>query len=146
MTKNTSRSMAEKTLLRAFIISAFFGLIGVTSVANAAELVKEFTGRDSKTTTEFEVEAPWIIDWRTRGDYPGKMGFELTLVTSPGGIYAGKVAETRWVDNGVRMFNESGRYRLEVESSLIEWTIKVQQLTRAEAEGYTVKQKANSLD
>jgi len=118
----------------------------MVSVASASELVKEFTGRDSTTTAEFEVEAPWIIDWRTRGDYPGKMGFEVTLVKSPLGEYVGKVAATKWVDNGVKMFNESGRYRIRVDSNLIEWTLKVEQLTTAEAEAYTTKKNAVSLD
>ncbi len=142
MTKTTFRPAAGKILLRTFSIAALIGFSGMVSVASAAELVKEFTGRDSKTTTEFEVQAPWIIDWRTRGDYPGTMAFELTLETSPGGAYVGKVATTKWVDNGVKMFNEGGRYRLQVDANLIDWTIKIQQLTKAEAEEYTVKEKA----
>lgn len=146
MIKYTSRKVAGKTLLRTFLMAAVVGLPGMVSVANASELVKEFTGRASTTTAEFEVEAPWIIDWRTRGDYPGKMGFEVTLIESPLGEYVGKVATTKWVDNGVKIFNESGRYRLRVDSNLIEWTIKVEQLSKAEAEEYTVKKNAISID
>lgn len=146
MIKSTFRTATGKTLLRTSFIAAFVGFSGLASVASAAELVKEFTGRDSKTTAEFEVQAPWIIDWRTRGDYPGTMAFELILEASPSGEYLGKVATTKWVDNGVKLFNESGRYRLQVDASLIEWTIKIQQLTEAEAKEYTVKEKINPFE
>jgi hypothetical protein len=127
-------------------ISLFLLSTAMVSVASAEELIKEFKGRTSKTTAEFEVEAPWIIDWRTRGDYPGSMAFELTLVSSPSGQYVGKVATTKWVDNGVKMFNESGRYKLQVDTSLMDWTIRIQQLTRQEAEDYSVKRRASSPD
>lgn len=142
MTKRPIRSVAGNALLRTFSIGLFISLCSVASVANAEKLVKEFKGRNSTTTAEFEVEAPWIMDWRTRGDYPGEMGFEVTLIRSPVGEYVGKVATTKWVDNGVKMFDEGGRYRFQVDSSLIEWNIKVQQLTRTEAEQYTVKKPA----
>ncbi len=108
--------------------------------ASSKELIREFKGSESKTTAEFEVEAPWIVDWRTNGDYPGQMAVEINLLT-PAGEYLGKIAMTKYVDNGVRLFNESGRYVLQVDSSLASWTLRVEQLTRAEAETYTPKEK-----
>lgn len=146
MTKNAFHAAARKILLQTSFIAGFVGLAGMASVASAAELVKEFTGTGSKTTTEFEVQAPWIIDWRTRGDYPGSMGFELTLESAPGGAYQGTVATTKWVDNGVKLFNEGGRYRLRVESNITDWTVRVEQLTKAEAEEYTVKERPKRAD
>lgn len=146
MIKFIDKLGAQPLFVRTFILSACILAAGFTSMANAAELVREFKGRESKTTAEFEVKAPWIIDWRTRGDYPGSMAFELTLVSSPGGEYVGKVATTKWVDNGVRMFNEGGRYKLQVDTSLMDWTVRIQQLTKKEAEEYTVKKKANAAD
>ncbi len=146
MTQYIHTPAARRLLARTFFLSAVLLAAGFAPMANAAKLIKEFKGTGSKTTAEFEVEAPWIIDWRTRGDYPGSMAFVLTLVTSPGGEYVGKVATTKWVDNGVKMFNEGGRYRLQVDVSLMDWTIKVQQLTKKEAETYGVKQPASSTD
>ena len=130
----------RRALASAVVLSVFFFVAGFASVASAAELVREFNGRSSKTTVEFEVKAPWIIDWRTRSEYPGQGAFELTLLDSPSDQYAGKVAATKWVDNGIKMFNEGGRYKLQVDSSLIEWTLRVEQLTKKEAENYTVKE------
>lgn len=146
MTKYIHTPGTRRLLARTLFLTACIMAAGFTSTASAAELVKEFKGRESKTTAEFEVKAPWIIDWRTRGDYPGSMAFELTLVSSPGGEYVGKVATTKWVDNGVRMFNESGRYKLQVDTSLMDWTVRIQQLSKKEAEAYTVKEPANKAD
>ena len=77
--------------------------------AYSKELIREFKGTGNKNTAEFEVEAPWIVDWRTHGDYPGQMAVEVNLATVSG-EYIGKIVTTKYVDNGVRLFHESGRY------------------------------------
>lgn len=122
-----------------FGLTAFAALICFSGNAISKELIREFNGTGNRTTAEFEVVAPWIVDWRTNGDYPGTMAMQVSLIRSPNGEYMGKIATTKWVDNGVRLFNESGRYRLQVNSSLLRWTLRVEQLTRKEAEGYTPK-------
>ncbi len=109
------------------------------SSAECKELIREFKGSGNTTTAEFEVRAPWIVDWMTTGDYPGSMGLQVDLVTSPGGEYKGKIVSTKWIDNGVRLFNEGGRYRLQVKSNLVNWTLRVEQLNRLEAETYIPK-------
>jgi len=115
-------------------------LCGLAGTASSKELIQEFKGSDSKTTTEFEVKAPWIVDWRTHGDYPGQMAVEINLL-SPTGEYLGKIARTKYVDDGVRLFNEGGHYVLQVNSSLASWTLRVEQLTKEEAELYKPKEK-----
>ncbi len=110
------------------------------STASSKELIQEFRGSDSKTTTEFEVKAPWIVDWRTNGDYPGQMAVEINLL-SPTGEYLGKIARTKYVDDGVRLFNEGGHFLLQVNSSLASWTLRVEQLTKEEAETYKPKER-----
>ena len=104
------------------------------------ELIREFNGSESKNTSEFEVEAPWIVDWRTHGDYPGQMAVEVNLATVTG-EYLGKVFITKYVDNGVKLFNESGTYVFQVNSSLANWALRVEQLTRKEAEAYKPKER-----
>ena len=108
--------------------------------ANSKELIREFKGTGNKTTTEFEVKAPWIVDWRTRGDYPGQMAVEVNLATVSG-EYVGKIVTTKYVDNGVRLFTEGGTFILKVDASLASWTLRVEQLTRQEAETYVPKEK-----
>jgi hypothetical protein len=104
------------------------------------ELIREFKGTGNKTTAEFEVKAPWIVDWRTHGDYPGQMAVEVNLATVSG-EYIGKIVTTKYVDNGVRLFNEGGSFVLKVDSSLASWTLRVEQLTRQEAETYIPKER-----
>ncbi len=125
---------------RLLLILAVFTALGLfSSVANSKELIKEFKGSESRTTAEFEVKAPWIVDWRTSGDYPGSMAVEVHLISSPRGEFLGKIVSTKWIDNGVKLFNESGRYQLRVNSTLANWTLIVEQLTRQEAEAYIPK-------
>src|SRR5210317_2322623 len=97
-----------------FLISiAAFAVLLTTPPVFSKELVSEFKGSESRVTAEFEVKAPWIIDWRTNGDYPGSMGIQVSLLSSPGDEYLGKVVSTKYVDNGVKLFEEGGRYRLQ---------------------------------
>ena len=105
----------------------------------AEELVREFRGERSTETAEFEAEAPWLIDWRVNSDYSESMGFDVELVNAPMGDHAGRVVKTKRRGSGLRLVNESGRFRLKVESALAYWTIKVIQLTPEEAEAYTPK-------
>lgn len=115
-------------------------LCSFAGTASSKELIQEFKGSESRTTTVFEVKAPWVVDWRTNGDYPGQMAVEINLL-SPTGEYLGKIARTKYVDNGVRLFNEGGEYLLQVNSSLASWTLRVEQLTKEEAALYKPKEK-----
>jgi hypothetical protein len=125
-------------VLFGFIILA--SLCCFSSVAESSEVIAEFKGSESRTTAEFEVKAPWILDWMTTGDYPGTGAIDVHLVGSQGGQYHGKVVSTKWIDNGVKLFDEGGVYRFQVSSNLMNWTLRVEQLTRKEAEAYTIKE------
>ncbi len=126
-----------------FSFAVFAAAFCFSTNAISKERVVEFKGSESKTTAEFEVEAPWIADWRVRGDYPGQMAVEINLVSATSGEYLGKIAITKYVTNGVKLFNEGGRYRFQVTSTLANWTIRVEKLTRQEAETYKPKEKIN---
>ncbi len=65
---------------------------------------------------------------------------EVSLLTATGD-YVGKIVTTKYVDNGVRLFNESGTFVLQINSSLANWTLRVEELTRQEAETYKPKEK-----
>ena len=112
-----------------------------SSNVDARELIKEFKGSESRSTTEFEVKAPWIVDWRVSGDYPGQMAVHVNLMDDLHGEFVGKIVTTKYVTNGVRLFDEGGRYHFEVDSSLANWTLRVEELTRQEAETYKPKEK-----
>lgn len=122
----------------ALTVFASCGLLsGIATPATAAELVREFSGKGIQTTMEFEVEAPWVLDWRVNSDYPRNMAIEIHLVDSLTGLHRGLILQTKYPGNGVKLFNVSGRYKFRVSATFSNWTLKVEQLTRAEAEGYT---------
>lgn len=123
----------RRSLSTALLLTSLFA----TTLAAAAETVREFRGNRSTTTAEFEVQGPWILDWRTSTDYPGQMAVDISLVAAPTGAFEGSVLKTKWPGNGVRLFEQSGRYQFKVVSNLAEWILRVEQVTRQEAELYT---------
>ena len=125
--------MNKRYLHHALAVAAFFAASGTS----AAELVTEFTGRGATTTTEFEVQAPWILDWRVNSDYQKSMKIEVHLVDSMTGFHRGRILRTLFPGNGVRLFNEGGRFRLRISATLADWRFKVEELTPDEAELYT---------
>ena len=107
--------------------------------AQAKELVREFNGTRSGHTAAFEVEAPWLLDWRLRGDFPGMLAIDVSLVEATTGAHLGGVLKSKYVSDGVRLFNQGGRFQFKVDSTLARWTLKVEQLSEEEAELYTPK-------
>ena len=124
-----------------FSFAVFAALYFFSFNVDARELIKEFTGSESRSTAEFEVKAPWIVDWRVSGDYPGQMAVAVNLMDDLHGEYVGKIVTTKYVTNGVRLIDEGGRFHFEVNSSLANWTLRVVELTKQEAETYTPKEK-----
>ena len=106
--------------------------------ASSRQLVTEFSGRGSANTTtrEFEVQAPWILDWRVNSDYEGSMAIEISLVDGPTSFHKGLVVQTKQPGNGVRLFNQSGSFRFRISSTLAVYTLKVEELTAEEARQY----------
>ena len=117
-------------------------LLSLTA-ANAwsVETVKEFRGTGNTTTSIFTVEAPWLLDWRLDGDYEQMMGLEITLIEAKTSRHVGRILYTKRRGNGVKLFHSAGLYQLRVSSTLARWSVKIDQLTREEAELYTAKEK-----
>jgi len=107
--------------------------------SHAEFLVREFSGSRSTETAEFEVKAPWLIDWRVNSEFPNSMGIAVSLAYGVTGYYAGKVFKTKSPGNGVRLMQEGGRFKFKVDAAITNWTIKVIQLTPEEAEQYQPK-------
>ena len=127
-----------------FRISVILSLFMCPVSAMGAELVREFNGTRSTETLEFEVNGPWVLDWRLGTDFPGQMGVDITLIRAGTGAYEGSVLKTKWPGNGVRLFESSGKFQFKIVSHLANWTLKVEQLTREEAKAYTPKTRGPS--
>ena len=118
------------------LVVASMVLLTLTAV-NGKQTVREFRGSDNRTTPEFTVEAPWILDWRLDGDYDQLVALDVTLIEANTGRHIGQVVHTKRKSNGVRLFEQGGTFQLRVSASLARWTLKIEELTDDEAALYT---------
>jgi hypothetical protein len=128
---------------RLFSILVLAALITAATSVQGKELVKKFTGSRSTDTVEFEVRAPWLLDWWVNSEYPQALGLEVSLINARTGQHAGYLLKTKQPGNGLRLFDQSGVFRLKVDATMANWVLKVEQLTREEAEQYTPVDKTN---
>ena len=115
-------------------------LLGVAAQDVSAErLIAEFSGTSNRNTADFEVRAPWIMDWLVSGE-PGQYEVvDIALVNANTGVFEGVAVRSKTAGNGVRLFEQSGRFYFRVDASMMKWRIKVIQLTPQEAEQYKPK-------
>jgi len=107
--------------------------------SGAEELIKEFSGTGSTITSEFEVSAPWLLDWRVNSEYSRFMAVDIILLDGKTGFQIGKIKHKKEPDNGVRLFETGGRYKVRIDASHTRWQVKILEITKAEAELYTPK-------
>lgn len=127
--------------MQKILIPVLLALVLAGSPAEAKTRVAEFSGEGNMTTAIFRVESPWVLDWRLDGDYEQLMGLEITLIEAKTSRHVGRVLYTKHRGNGVKLFHSAGLYQLRVSSTLARWSIKIEQLTREEAELYSPKEK-----
>ena len=116
-------------------------LLASAPMAAADErLVREFSGSSPTLTGEFTVESPWLLDWRLNGDYEQLMALDISLIDARTGRHVGRVKHTKVKSNGLRLFNESGTYKLRISSTLARWTVKIIQIEPEDVERYTPRE------
>lgn len=136
---NDVETVMEGAMRRRFVslVSAAILLTSAVTSVSAADRVSEYSGTGNSTTATFRVESPWLLDWRLDGDFDQLVALDITLVEAKTGRHIGRVLHTKRKGNGVKLFKSSGIYQLRISSALARWTIKIDQLTREEAELYT---------
>ena len=105
--------------------------------AGGQELIAEFAGSNNTTTREFEVQGPWILNWRVTGSYTGSVGFELMLIDGKTRAHKGVILRLRRTGNGVKLFNEGGSFRFRISSGLANYHLKVEEISEEDAKLYT---------
>lgn len=115
------------------------GSMGVerVTVANGEAFDFEFSGSSSRNSPEFEIEGPWILDWRVSQDGGFELAVDVSLEAAGTGVHQGSVLKTKHPGNGVRLFEEGGHFYFRVHSSFARWTLRVKALTPEEAAQYT---------
>jgi hypothetical protein len=110
------------------------------SSAGSAGVVREFSGTSSITTADFEVNGPWILDWRANGDFPAMLGFEASLINARTGKHLGQIVKiSDRPGDGVKLFEQGGRYRIRIDSTLARWHIKIEEIRKQDLDLYTPK-------
>lgn len=110
----------------------------LADLAVAETVVMEFKGSASRNTPEFEVSAPWVLEWRVSTEGAYQAAVEISLLEAGTGVHQGRVLMTKYPGSGVKLFEDySGKYYFRVDSSFVTWTLKVIELTEEEAEQYT---------
>lgn len=121
--------------MRPFLIAAL--LLLLQPAADAAELVREFSGDKSTTTPAFEVDGAWLLDWRLDADYEALVALDITLIDAATGAHVGRVLHTKRKGNGLKLFKKGGRYQLRISTTLGRWRVKIESITDDEIERYT---------
>ena len=111
-------------------ILASFSLLALSSPA-ASEL--RFDGDSSGRTPAFEQSGPWMLDWSTHSDNALPKIFELRLYDADSGEYLGTIVQQRETGSSRRMFEQPGRYQVDVVASHLEWTLLVKPVEDVEA-------------
>jgi hypothetical protein len=127
-----------------FLLLALAAL-ALTRPALAEELVADFSGSSNTTTREFDVEGPWLLDWRLDADFDQLVALHVWLVDADTGLAVGRVLRRDNRGNGTKLFEEGGRYRLRISTTLARWRMRIKQLTPEEAERYTPKQPPSAV-
>lgn len=95
-----------------------------------------FRGSESRTTADFEIAAPWLLDWRVTSTGGFDMAVDVSLQAAGTGVHQGNVLKTKNAGNGVRLFDAGGKFYFRVNSSFSNWTLRVKALTPEEAATY----------
>lgn len=118
------------------LVTAVLCLVAGAAIAQESQTF-EFEGSSSSTTSTFDVQAPWVLDWRVYSDFPQAMSVDIALLDAVSGLHQGQVLQTKEVGDGVKLFNQSGSFKLRVNSDLARWHVIIAELTEEEAERYT---------
>lgn len=111
-------------------------LLCAAGSVTAEELVARFSGSASGTTDEFEVHAPWIMEWVVSGHEGQFEVVEIGLIDASTGAYEGITVKSKTAGSGVRLFDKGGNYYFRVSTSLMNWHINVKEISGQEAKEY----------
>lgn len=131
------------TPLRARIAGALVALALAAAAGGAAagDVVATFSGSRNTTTASFEVDGPWLLEWRINSDYRMQSAFELNLIDGETGFFDSRILRTKRVGRGLKLFRETGKFRFEISANFTDWHLKVEQLTEEEAAAYRPVQR-----
>ena len=107
-------------------------LLGAALTVEAGTLAR-FEGNDNTRTPVFEPGTPWMLYWYTQSDNALPKTFELRLYDADSGKYLGTVIQQRIIANGEKLFEDPGRYQVDVVAGNLDWTLVVSEVSAEKA-------------
>jgi hypothetical protein len=109
-------------------------LASLAASAGAGEIIATFEGSGDRTTRTFEVDGPWLLTWRVSSEYRMQTAFELTLLNGDTGLFESRVLKIRRTANGLKLFEERGKFQFRVNANFADWYLQIEQISEAEKE------------
>jgi len=112
----------------------FLCLLGSTtalllvSAAAAEAPARKFSGSESRETEEFTVKGPWLLDWRVESEFPDLAAAAINLKDDSDKI-VDTVADFAGQGNGLKLFRQSGTFRIAVSVQNAKWSIEVSEIS-----------------
>jgi len=116
------------------LLSLTVPLLAFAVASGAENLVKTFTGSGPDTTPRFEVEGPWRVDWEAASEHPLLAAFYTNLYDAETSEYLGFITQLRGTGSGSKLIRDSGTFRIGISGSDVDWTLRIVELSREEAE------------
>lgn len=131
-------------------------MLMLTGVLPAYASEERLTGSGSGRTPVVTFDGPWLAEWTTTSEQPLLASIEIRLYDADNGEYLGDVVEMKGIGNGVKLFENPGRYEFVIVGTFVNWDIRVDDVDperaaamRRKAEGQStmleVARKATSL-
>ena len=124
-----------------FTLVLILSLIAASGAAWSAEgTAIRLTGDNSGLTDAFDMDGPWLLDWSVRGksglpcnfaiwggdEAAGQpCNFEMRLVDERSGEHIGTIAQLEGTGRGFKLFEQPGRYRVDVVAQNVIWEFLV---------------------
>lgn len=115
------------------ISAAFLLALAAVTLTSHADTLARFEGDSNERTPAFEPGGPWMLYWYTQSDNTLPKTFELRLYKAGSGEYLGTVIQQRIIANGKKLFEDAGRYRVDVVAGNLDWTLVVSEVVEDEA-------------
>ena len=113
------------------VLTLFIVLYAGAALADST--VARFQGSANQKTSAFESRDAWMLEWSTQSDDALPKIFELRLYDADSGEFLGTVTQTRELGNGRKLFDESGRFQLDVVASNLNWTLTIRSVETSNA-------------
>jgi len=119
-------------------MNASFGRTVLTAILLCSTVAiaetQEFAGSDSGKSPEFTVGGPWMLDWRTKSEFPLlDSSIEIRLYNAGSGEYLGEVVEMNGTGSGVKFFENPGTYQFVIVAKSLDWELVIDEISAEQA-------------